>query len=104
MNDNERIVSALCSLAKLDVEGVTREWQPVEETIKARQPLHVQQFLSTLQASNGIIKSGRKEGDFSVEKEAEKWAKEFEAEVGNRLKEVAEATMDDYEYLMQFRV
>ncbi|KAL8754139.1 MAG: hypothetical protein Q9199_004558 [Rusavskia elegans] len=104
VNENERVMTAICSLADLDMKGVMREWDPISEEIKQKQPENVQRFLSTLQASNGIIKSGLKGEDIVVEEEAEKWVKEFGPKIGNRLKEAVEATMDDYLYLAQFRI
>lgn len=104
VNDNERVISAICSLANLDIQGVTNEWQPVSEDVKSKQPVNVQTYLSTIQSSSGVIKSGYKEGDLSIEKEAEKWTGEFGSEVANRLKEIAEAAMIDYMYLSQYRI
>ncbi|KAI4218815.1 MAG: hypothetical protein L6R36_008736 [Xanthoria steineri] len=104
VNENERVMTAICSLANLDTKGITKEWDPISEEIKQKQPENVRRFLSTLQASNGIIKSGLKGEDIVVEDEAKKWIEEFGAEVGNRLKQAVEATMDDYRYLSQFRI
>ncbi|KAL9575999.1 MAG: hypothetical protein Q9212_007482 [Teloschistes hypoglaucus] len=104
VNDNERVISAICSLANLDVQGVENEWQPVSEDVKSKQPVNVQTYLSTLQGSSGVIKSGYKEGDLSIDKEAKKWTEEFGSEIANRLKEIAEAAMEDYLYLRQYRI
>ncbi|KAL8680079.1 MAG: hypothetical protein Q9186_003718 [Xanthomendoza sp. 1 TL-2023] len=104
VNDNERVISAICSLAELDMNGIIKAWDPTSEEIKKKQPEMLQRFMSTLQASTGIIKSGRKVEDISVDKEAEKWIEEFGSEVANRLKETVEATMDHYLYLAQFRI
>ncbi|KAI4193346.1 MAG: hypothetical protein LQ350_008364, partial [Teloschistes chrysophthalmus] len=104
VNDNERVISAICSLANLDIQGVTNEWQPMDEDVKSKQPVNMQTYLSTIQASSGVIKSGYKEGELSIDKEAEKWVAEFGSEIGNRLKGIAEAAMEDYLYLMQFRI
>ncbi|KAL8659860.1 MAG: hypothetical protein Q9226_000225 [Calogaya cf. arnoldii] len=104
LNENERVITAICSLANLDTKGILKEWNPINEDIQQKQPDEVRRFLSTLQASNGIIKSGLKGEDIVVEEEAEKWVKEFGPEIANRLKEVVEAMMDDYMYLAQFRI
>ncbi|KAL8635007.1 MAG: hypothetical protein Q9228_007461 [Teloschistes exilis] len=104
VNDNERVISAICTLANLDIQGVTNEWQPVSEDLKSKQPVNVQTYLSTIQNSSGVIKSGYKEGNLSIDKEAEKWTGEFGSEVANRLKEIAEAAMVDYTYLTQYRI
>ncbi|KAI4244454.1 MAG: hypothetical protein LQ352_006789 [Teloschistes flavicans] len=103
-NDNERVISAICSLAKLNVKGVTDEWQPVSKDIISKQPREVQSFGSTLQSSSGVIRSGLKADELSIDKETEKWVEEFGSKVGNRLREIAEAAMDDYMYLRQYRV
>ncbi|KAL8738869.1 MAG: hypothetical protein Q9181_000396 [Wetmoreana brouardii] len=104
VNENERVVSAICALANLDVKGVAVKWQPANEEIKSNQSDGVNVFLSTLHSSNGIIQTGIREGSLSIEKEAEKWVEEFGPEIANKLREVTEATMDDYKYLMQYRI
>ena len=104
LNENERVISAICSLANLDVKGIVAEWDPVSEETRQKQSEDVQRFLSTLQASSGIIKSGRRAEDIVIEDEAEKWVKEFGPEIGKKLKTSVEAAMDDYLYLAQFRI
>ncbi len=104
LNENDRIMTAICSLANLDPTGIVKTWNPISEEILQHQPKHVQRFMSTLQASNGIIKSGLKGEDIVIEEEAQKWVKEFGPEIANRLKDAVEAMMEDYLYLAQFRI
>ena len=104
LNENERVTTAICSLAQLDPTGIVKTWNPISEEIQQHQPDNVRRFLSTLQASNGIIKSGLKGEDIVIEEEAQKWVKEFGHEIANRLKEAVEALMEDYLYLAQFRI
>ncbi|KAL9590139.1 MAG: hypothetical protein Q9203_001037, partial [Teloschistes exilis] len=58
LNSNDRVIAAICALADLDTAGVTTTWQPVSAEAKAKFPLAQQRFLSTLQGSSGVIKSG----------------------------------------------
>ncbi|KAL8890256.1 MAG: hypothetical protein Q9192_005896 [Flavoplaca navasiana] len=104
LNENERVITAICSLAQLDPTGIVKTWNPISEEIQQHQPDHIRRFLSTLQASNGIIKSGLKGEDIVIEEEAQKWVKEFGHEIANKLKEAVEASMEDYLYLAQFRI
>ena len=104
INDNERIISSICSLANLDVAGIAKEWQPADEEVKSRQHSTVRRFLSTIQASSGIVRTGYKQGEVSIEREAEKWANEFGPEVATRMKDIVKGNMVDYEYLMQYKV
>ncbi|KAL8783284.1 MAG: hypothetical protein Q9213_004718 [Squamulea squamosa] len=85
VNENERIVAAICSLANLNEKGITKEWSPISKEIRQKQPENFKRFLSTLQASTGIIKSGLKGEDIVVEEEAKKWVEEFGPEIGERL-------------------
>ncbi|KAL8972762.1 MAG: hypothetical protein Q9183_000377 [Haloplaca sp. 2 TL-2023] len=104
INDNERIISSICSLANLDVAGITKEWQPAEEEVKSRQLSVVQRFLSTLQASSGIVRTGYKQGEVSIEREAKKWVNDFGPDVATRMKDIVEGNMADYEHLMQYKL
>lgn len=104
VDDNERVISAICELTGLDKQGVSTGWDPVSDEARKKQLPHQERFLSTLQSSSGVMKSGFKNGEISIETEAEKWVEEFGSKAANRLKEVAEATMDDYMYLRQYRV
>lgn len=104
LNSNDRVIAAICALANLNQHGVTTAWQPVSAEAKAKFPPAQQRFLSTLQTSSRVIKSGVSGGQVDVEKEAEKWRGEFGEEVAGRLKMAVEETIDDYEYLMRWRI
>ncbi|KAL9583572.1 MAG: hypothetical protein Q9212_002621 [Teloschistes hypoglaucus] len=104
LNSNDRVIAAICALANFKQDGVTTAWQPVSAEARTKLPPSQQRFLSTLQASSGVIKSGVREGSVDVERETEKWREEFGEEVAERLKVAVEGTMEDYEYLMRWRI
>ncbi|KAL8953816.1 MAG: hypothetical protein Q9222_000325 [Ikaeria aurantiellina] len=104
VNDNERTVSAICSLANIDVAGVAKEWQPVSDEVKQKQTADIKNYLSTLQDSKGVIKSGRDPNEVSIEEEHKKWEQEFGADIAGQLKHAVQATMDDYLFLAKFKI
>ncbi|KAL8999033.1 MAG: hypothetical protein Q9169_002031 [Polycauliona sp. 2 TL-2023] len=104
LNENERVIAAICSIASLDVKWVVGEWDAASEENKQKISEQHRPWVSTLQASNGVIKSGLKGEDIKIGDEAETWIKEFGPAIAKKLKELVEATMDDYLYLAQFRI
>lgn len=104
VDDNERVVAAICERVGLDKGGVAMAWDPVSAEVRAKQPSGVQRFLSTLQASSGPTKTAWRGGKVDVEVEYAKWVSEFGEKVAGRFREVVEATVGDYEYLWQYRI
>jgi len=90
-------VRRLCLQTGLDPETVQYEW----EERKVDDPL-IARFLSTLNASTGILPGLTAEG-LDIEAEKKKWVDEFGKEAGEALARRVDESMADYEYLWERR-
>ncbi|KAJ8110781.1 hypothetical protein OPT61_g6455 [Boeremia exigua] len=96
INDKDA-VRHICTTTGLDPEAVTYEWETREET----NPMKAV-FLSTLNASTGIIPS-LAACSLNFETEKAKWKAEFGEEDGEDLAKFVLDAMPDYEYLLSRR-
>ena len=90
-------VRKLCLQTGLDPEAVQYEW----EERKVEDPL-ISRFLSTINASKGILPGLTAEG-LDIEAEKKKWVDEFGKEAGEALARKVDESMADYEYLRERR-
>ncbi|KAK2826880.1 hypothetical protein FQN49_007364 [Arthroderma sp. PD_2] len=101
---DETVVTKLADIIGLDRESLKFTWKPIsaEEKEKKYNPME-QRMLSSLNASNGIMKD-KLAANIDIEAEVPKWKAEFgEVDGANMYKWVTDA-MPDYEYLKSRRL
>jgi hypothetical protein len=96
MNDRDA-VRKLCMQTGMNPDAVQYEW----EQRTCDDPL-VARFLSTINASKGILPGLAAKG-LDLEREKEKWVKEFGEEDGEDLAQSVRDAMPDYEFLVARR-
>ena len=79
------------------------QWEEVTDEQKVKQGALITRFLSTIQKSTGIIKSGKTDG-LDLEKEKAKLVGDFGEEIGEMLMGFIQRAMPDYEFLKEYRL
>jgi len=98
INDIEGVTQRFCDTTGLDHAGVIYEWSQGE----AEEPVRGV-FMDALNNSQGIIKNESPKIP-SIQEEAIKWEERWGREVAHSLVQYAEKSMEDFEYLYQFRL
>ena len=101
--NDENVAQDLCKQLNIDPKHLQLQWDVATEEQKAKQGTLVTRFLSTIQKSTGIIKSGKSD-DIDLEVEKEKLLQEFGEEVGKMLVGFVERAMGDYTFLREYRL
>jgi hypothetical protein len=96
MND-PAAVRQLCLQTGLDPDAIQYEWEERHE----ENPLKAK-FLSTINASKGIVK-GLDASNLNIEDEKVKWKAAFDDEIAEGLAKLVYDAMPDYEYLRSQR-
>ncbi|KAL0569868.1 hypothetical protein V5O48_012087 [Marasmius crinis-equi] len=102
--DTESQMSKLCSLIGVDGSKIRYEWKPKASYIKMDETMQEQVYLKVLYESTGVIKDEDKLKPPNLDDEARSWVNEWGEDVARKLKSLAEKAMEDYEYLLQFRL
>jgi hypothetical protein len=104
INEPEVIIR-LCEIVGLDANQLQYAWAPAtaeEVAAKYSSPSH-QRMMSTLLASDGIVKNKTWEG-LDIDSEAKKWRAEFGEEKGGMMERLVRKAMPDYEYMLAKRL
>lgn len=102
INDNN-VAQDLCKQLEIDPQHLQLSWDATPEEQKKNQGPVITRFLSTIQKSTGIIKSGKTD-DLDLEKEREKLVEQFGEELGNMLMGFIKRAMPDYMFLREYRI
>jgi hypothetical protein len=99
------VVIKFSELVGLDPTKLKFSWDPATEEEVAKLPgkTHAARMLSTLLASNGVLKS-KTSANIDVDTEAKKWRDEFGDGEGKRMEKWVRAAMPDYEFLKAKRL
>jgi hypothetical protein len=100
---NPLVVEKFADIMGMDPTKVQSTWSPTSnEEIQKMRKL-AQRMLSTLNASNGVMKEKAK-ANIDITAEAKQWREEFGEEGGQNLEKWVRAAMPDYEYLREKRL
>lgn len=97
-------VKKLCAEAGLDPEAAIFKWERTPEEVRSQFPPPARFLLKTLWDSEGLRPELAKKDTPDIEVEVEKWKRDFGDETAQLIREVVEASMDDYEYLNEKRL
>jgi hypothetical protein len=100
---DQQVVRRFASIVGLDVTKLKFKWEPVSQETIEKQAKGVQRYLSTIQASTGIVKSKISAG-IDINVEAQKWREEFGEQHGRKMEQWVRDAMPDYEYLKAKRL
>ena len=101
--NDDNVVQDFCKQLEIDPQYLQTSWDKASEEQKAKQGVLITRFLSTIQKSTGIIKSGKTD-DLDLAQEKEKLVDEFGQEIGEMLMGFVDRAMPDYLYMWQYRL
>lgn len=97
------VVRRYAEILGFDASRLKIEWNAATpEQLSKIGPME-RRMRSTIDASTGIVKD-KVAGDVDIEREAQKWKKEFGAEMGEEMQKWVREAMPDYEYLRARRL
>jgi len=99
----QQVVRRFASIVGLDVTKLKFEWEPVAQETIDKQGKVLNRYLSTIQASTGIVK-GKTSAGIDINVEARKWREEFGEQHGRKMEQWVRDAMPDYEYLKAKRL
>ncbi|KAK5128822.1 hypothetical protein LTR85_000155 [Meristemomyces frigidus] len=102
--DAKAHVPKICGLLGISADGVEYSWDAVPKDYWPDDSLGITRvFIGSLLASTGLMQAA-KAGAVDIAVETAKWEKEFGPEAAKGLRARVDAEMEDYEYLMQFKL
>ncbi|KAL0570804.1 hypothetical protein V5O48_011155 [Marasmius crinis-equi] len=105
VRDTRSQMEKLCSLISPSVDGsrIQYEWKPkASHTVLNEKMREV--YLGDLHESTGVIVNEEKLKPPNLDEEMDKWTEKWGVDVANKLKDNAQAAMEDYDYLLQYRL
>ncbi|EEB94395.1 hypothetical protein MPER_06796 [Moniliophthora perniciosa FA553] len=99
INDTHGQIDKLCRLLGLDRAPIQFTWEAQD---RAGNPAQAA-FLTTISNSTGVIKSKGSKPPV-LRDEARKWAKEWDIETIQAMKNRVEDAMEDYEYMLKHSI
>ncbi|GBF65652.1 hypothetical protein TMEN_8370 [Trichophyton mentagrophytes] len=100
---DETVVQKLADIIGLDRNHLKFTWDPVSEEQSKKYDPMAKRMLSSLNASNGIMKD-KLAANIDIEAEAPKWKAEFGEIDGDKIYKWVKEAMPDYEYLKSRRL
>lgn len=92
-------VKKLCTEAGLDPEAAIFKWKRASEEERLALPPPARVLLKTLLDSEGLRPELAKVGNVDIEEEMKKWEREFGQQTAKLLREIVDASLEDYEFL-----
>ncbi|KIY53988.1 hypothetical protein FISHEDRAFT_54789 [Fistulina hepatica ATCC 64428] len=108
INDTEKIMEQACARIGFDPAEISYSWKPTPNLPLPPEghPLRLvyEAFLGNIHSSTGVMKEKKRLTEPVIEEEYNKWKKEFGLKHANRIREIVEIAMADYNYLLQYAI
>ncbi|KAL0570805.1 hypothetical protein V5O48_011156 [Marasmius crinis-equi] len=106
VRDTKNQMEKLCSLIGpgVDGSGIQYEWKPKASYMAVDEKMKEDVFLRVLYESTGVIVNEERLKPPNLDEEMTKWTEKWGVDVANKLKDYAQAAIEDYDYLLQYRL
>ncbi|KAL0563707.1 hypothetical protein V5O48_018356 [Marasmius crinis-equi] len=108
VRDTKGQMDKLCALlgpgAGVDGSGIRYEWKAKKESVEVSEEMREEVYLRDLYESTGVIVNEEKLKPPNLDEETKMWAEKWGVDVANKLREYTEEALEDYNYLLQYRL
>ena len=97
-------ITKFCGAVSLNQSGVQTSWDAISQAEIREQDAVTSAMNDSIQTSNGMQRSKKRDDEIDVEEEERGWVQEFGVDAADAIKELVVAALEDYSYLKQYRL